>query len=97
MELFYIPISGFGDYSFIQGANVLVFALFLYAIKYYMDFFCKGREDAKMLGVCVFASIPAFANISATAKPDILGAFFVFVAFIYFSLYLKKRQFSYVV
>lgn len=94
VELFYLPISSFGDYSFLQGANIVVLALILIVIKEYLENVCRSDSSLTLLYLSIFVSIPALANISSTAKPDTMGFFFVLFAFYKISLYIQGRAFS---
>lgn len=91
-ELFFAPISELGDYSFIICGNIFVFVLLLHSIWSYLSSFCKFGKPTRLILLLLFATIPAVANISATAKPDILGLLFTFNAFIEFKLFLKTKD-----
>lgn len=98
VELLFLPISGLGDYSFICGANIFVFVIFLYAAhQIIIDKISDASYVIQLLILSLIASIPAIANISATAKPDIMGATFVLVAILFGLKYKKSGDFSYVV
>lgn len=94
MELFYLPISGFGDYSFIITANIYI--LILLILNFHKVLTCifnkNNSEIFRLLIIAVVFSIPAIANISVTAKPDILGAFFTFSSFSFITMYLVDND-----
>lgn len=97
MELLYLPISDLGDYSFLPCANIWVFVLILYIIHCFIKKYQHLSITANLGLVCVIATIPAIANISATAKPDILGAFFVLLAFTFCLNYFQNKKMSYAI
>lgn len=98
MELIWLPISGLGDYSFIQCANVGVYVMALVAVYGYLSEIVKCNDRLlKLQIVLAVASIPALANISATAKPDIMGFYFVLCAFIFASRFFVTRNLSEIV
>lgn len=94
MELLYLPISGLGDYSFLQCANVWVFAFILYIIYSFIKKYQQIPISANLGIVCVISTIPAVANISATAKPDTLGTFLILLAFTYCLDYFQNKKMS---
>lgn len=84
MELLYLPISGLGDYSFIICMNVWCLALMEIVIYNIFEKIMSSLSmSAKLALILLLCSIPAVANIAATAKPDILGCFFVLCASFY--------------
>jgi hypothetical protein len=92
MELFLLPISNLGDYSFITIGNIFIFILLIVAINYY----CKdnlqlsGKKRIPIL--LVFSTIPAVAGIAATAKPDIMGVFLVFCGWFFYMRFLRTKD-----
>jgi hypothetical protein len=92
VELFYLPISGLGDYSFLQCANIGVFVLLLYCInKYIKEFIPNLNTVVRYRLLSVIACIPALANISATAKPDVFGLYLVFAALYFAKLFFRDN------
>lgn len=95
MELLYLPISSLGDYSFLQCANIGVFVILLYIMNNYIKNFVPNMSfRQRLMLLTIIGSIPAIANISATAKPDIMGMLFVFAAFYYCKSYLKQKNYD---
>lgn len=93
MELLYLPISNLGDYSFLQGANIFVFIFIIVEIVTFIDrMYDKYQTKFSLFFALVLVSIPALGNTAATAKPDILGMFFVLVALEYLYVYFKTRS-----
>ncbi|MFY0518399.1 ArnT family glycosyltransferase [Lysinibacillus sp. UGB7] len=75
-EFFTLPLSNLGDYSFIYSINILFFILSLIVIFKISDNLIK-KPLYSLIGTLMLATIPAFANISTTAKPDIFSIFFI--------------------
>lgn len=92
-ELLLLPLSDLGDYSFIQCSNILLFMVTIFALyEYVKNNVLKENKKLQLAIVVSIASIPAFANISATAKGDILGFLFVFLAFVFFDEYRRNNN-----
>lgn len=70
MELFFVPISNLGDYSFIYAGNVAAYTLLLISIYLLGRLFEMTKLDSLFITV-VLGSIPVVANFSSTAKADI--------------------------
>lgn len=83
-EFFTLPLSNMNDYSFIYCINIIFFILSLIVI---YKIFCifSNKTIYSLIGTVMLATIPAFANISATAKPDIFSIFFILLG-VYFLL-----------
>ena len=94
MELFYLPISGLGDYSFIITANIFILIFFMTSFYELVSVVFKKNKSYlfKISFVLVLFSIPAIANIATTAKPDIMGALFTFLSFSFFVQYINNRD-----
>lgn len=93
MELLFLPISDLNDYSFIICGNIGVFCLCMYVVFQYLDRFTKSLSmPTKLIIVLAICSVPALANIAATAKPDILGFFFTLLAFYYATGYFRGNS-----
>lgn len=92
MELLFVPISNLGDNSFIIIANIFVLVFLLMAMVAVCKQLWGWKLERTIILLAVLVTVPALANIAATAKPDILGAFFVFCAWAFFAIYLKKHK-----
>ncbi|WP_153062618.1 hypothetical protein [Metasolibacillus meyeri] len=75
-ELFTLPLSNLKDYSFIYSINITFFIMTMIIIYKLINLFLENRF-VSLIGTLVLCSIPAIANISATAKPDIFSVFFI--------------------
>ena len=94
-ELLFLPINSLGDYSFIFCANIVIFLMAILAIYYSLKRNINGIDKkTKLILLAGVASIPAFANISATAKADILGFYLVLCAFVFMQEYIEARKYS---
>ena len=92
-ELLFLPINSLGDYSFVICANIVIFLMAILAIYYSLKRNVHGvGKKTKLVLLAGVASIPAFANISATAKADILGFYLVLCAFIFMQEYIETRR-----
>lgn len=91
VELLFLPLSGLNDYSFIITGNIFVLILFIIEFYNTVRIQYKLTEKFNLLFTILVFSIPAIANISVTAKPDIMGAFFTFCVFSNFILFLKTN------
>ena len=90
-ELFMLPISNLNDYSFIICENILLYSFSIFVIYKYIS----KKENNNIFNVLLLANIaviPAFANIAATAKGDILGFLFIYIAFILFENYKETKK-----
>jgi len=96
MELLFVPVSNLGDYSFIIIANIFVLILMMVAINKFICFMFPTKQNTasfKLSIILLLVSMPATANIAATAKPDILGIFFIVAAWYFFvSAVYEKRH-----
>lgn len=91
MELFYAPISGFQDYSFIYSFNIFVLAML--ALLIYSFFKDLGIEKKmSLVGVAVIFSIPAIVGMGPTAKTDIFTCFLILTAHNILFLFLKDKN-----
>lgn len=93
VELLFLPISNLGDYSILQGANIFIYIFVIIEISQLMKRISdnKNKEIYILPFTLVIVSIPALANISATAKPDILGMFLGLVVIRQFYDYLITK------
>lgn len=90
-ELFLLPISGFESYSFILCAGVFVLLLFCILV-YSIGLFLGLNRLWAILLVLLIATLPVVANISSTAKSDILTNFLMLLAVFRFSQYFSGKQ-----
>ena len=78
-EVFLLPLSLFDDSSVIAGMTILMLALVLLACS-----LLAARVGlparARMPVLAVIASLPALANSSLSAKPDVISVLFVLLA-----------------
>ena len=83
LEVFFLPLSGLGDFSFIMGFNIALYGVLLIAM------FRLGRRlglsrELAMLASAVAGTLPALANIPLTSKADLFGALWLSLAALYF-------------
>lgn len=98
VELFFLPISGLGDYSFLILGNIMIYVLFIVTGYKLISALCPEAEEyLKFAFTAVLFTIPALTSIVTTAKGDAFGAFLVVSAMYFFVLFTKKKQFSYLV
>jgi len=76
MELFFLPISNLGDYSFLYAGNALLLGLLLLLIFRFSRTLGARRTEALLL-TCVIGSLPVVSNMASTAKSDLFSAFFL--------------------
>lgn len=90
-ELFLIPVSGLGSSSVIAGVSIATLALI--ALAAYEILGRLGVRDAlvRITGVGLVISLPAMANSSLEAKPDLLAALFVLLAWIHAANFVRTR------
>ena len=73
LELLMLPLSNLGDYSFIIALNIGFLGMLGLAVRSWLR--RDGvDETSSSLGALLVCTVPAVANISATAKPDIFTA-----------------------
>ncbi|MFJ7736043.1 hypothetical protein ACIQ2D_06815 [Lysinibacillus sp. NPDC097287] len=89
MELFFVPISGLGDYSFIYAANTIIFLLLIILIFSFAKLMGTSDFEALFLS-CLLSSIPTIANMASTAKTDLFTSFLLLLSAYYFLLLLRK-------
>lgn len=87
-EFFTLPLSDLRDNSFIYTINIIFFVLSLFIIYLLIESFRKNSFYS-LLGTLMIATIPAFANISATAKPDIFSIFFTLFGIYLLWIFIK--------
>ncbi|MDQ0660056.1 hypothetical protein [Paenibacillus sp. W2I17] len=88
-ELFALPLSGLGDYSFILSVNILLFAFILLVIfKFTKDI--TNNNSYSVLATVILGSTPAIANMASTAKTDIFSSLFILGAA--YSLWLWNKE-----
>lgn len=97
LELFLAPLSDLLDYSFILCANIIIYGITNIIIFKYIkkNITAFGKKSCfNVIVACLIASIPAYANISVTAKGDILGLFLTISAFILWEQYKEDKKMS---
>lgn len=99
MELLYLPVSDLGATAFILCLSVIEFALVLYEIYQLVKLLClkKHNESCYFTIVLIFASIPAIADVAATAKSYTMGALFVTFALRKYFEWRKDNKMSHLI
>lgn len=93
VEMFFLPISGLGDYSFILIGNVFVYIMLLVLGHKLMSLLCSEcKEWLKLAFLLVVFSIPALTGVTPSVKGDVFGGFLVLAAIYYFVLFLKTQR-----
>ena len=93
VELFFLPISGLGDYSFILIANVFVYTLFIVLGYKMVSLLCRDcKESNKLLFVLLMFTMPSLTGIVSTGKGDTFGAFLVFAGVWFFINFLQDKE-----
>lgn len=94
VELFYAPISFIKDYSFIISGNIIIYTLLLINCGIFIK---KISRKSILYVVAMIACIPALANISATAKPDIWGVFFVVTGVCIWEDFRREKKYEWLI
>ena len=92
-ELFTVPLSTFGDYSFISSINVMFFGLLILLV--YM-FTVKLIDNKKysIIFIVILSCTPAIANMASTAKMDLFTAFFILFGTFFFWCFYEYKHIS---
>lgn len=93
-ELFIAPLSDLGEYSFIHAVNVQLYGFLILTIYKFLSVL-KFSDKKALFYTILIATIPAIANMSTTAKPDIFTSFLAVFSAIYFFYAAKKKDFYY--
>lgn len=97
-ELLMLPLSGLTDYSFIMCGYVTVYGISVVVICEYIKRNVFGTDRRLCIAfAAAIACIPAVANISVTAKPDILGFAIVFMAYLFAHEYKATDRIEYLI
>lgn len=73
-ELYLIPVSNLGSYSYILSVNVLFYALIMYTV--YLFFInLKCNRFTSLFFTCLIGCIPVLSNMGSTAKTDLFSTF----------------------
>lgn len=90
-ELFALPLSGLGDFSFIMSVNIMLYALLLLVVfKFTKDI--TNNNSYSILATVALGSIPAISNMASTAKTDIFSSLFILAAAYSLWLWYKERS-----
>ncbi len=76
LELFLVPLSNLGAYSFIYAGNVLLLVLLAMAIYVFLRSLNAPRFESLLITL-VTCCLPVVANMAATAKTDIFTTFMI--------------------
>ncbi|MDD1504956.1 glycosyltransferase family 39 protein [Lysinibacillus sp. CNPSo 3705] len=90
-EYFTLPLSDLGDYSFIYCINIIFFILSLIIIFGILNEILNNSFYS-IIGTIILGTIPAFANISTTAKPDIFSIFFILLGIYYLLNFINQNK-----
>lgn len=93
-ELFFAPLSGLGDFSFILGVNIFLFMMVLLTAYQFINKICHNSKYS-LLGVSLIACTPALANISTTAKSDVFSIFFILSSAYFLYQYYNESKYQY--
>ncbi|MFI2859230.1 hypothetical protein ACH6EH_19225 [Paenibacillus sp. JSM ZJ436] len=93
MELFYLPVSNLGDYSFILSANIVLYSLLMIVIYLFMMNITNNQQTSLFVGF-LLGCIPAISNMASTAKTDIFSSFFLIVAAFFLWEGLNNRSWT---
>ncbi|MDA3733215.1 hypothetical protein PBV87_17190 [Niameybacter massiliensis] len=91
MELFYAPISGFSDYSFIYSFNIFVLGMLILLTYSFMRSLGMEKKITLIALASIF-SIPAIIGMGPTAKTDIFTCFLILSAHNLLYEYLKNKD-----
>ncbi|WP_091013135.1 MULTISPECIES: hypothetical protein [Paenibacillus] len=90
-ELFALPLSGLGDFSFILSINIMLYALLLLVVfKFTKDI--TNNNNFSCLATVALGSIPAISNMASTAKTDMFSSLFILAAAYSLWLWYKERS-----
>lgn len=91
-ELFCLPISNLGEFSFIYSVNILLFC-FIILVIYRFSLLLGADKKQAMFTSLIISSLPVLANMSSTAKTDIFTTFLLVLgAFCLFSWIVNKQS-----
>jgi hypothetical protein len=91
-ELFLVPLSGLGSTSVIVGMTILILGLFGAAGYELLRQLGVRSRLQRIIGVALFISLPAVANIALEAKPDLLAAFLLSLAWLSAAQFIASRS-----
>ncbi|MBP1934769.1 hypothetical protein [Ammoniphilus resinae] len=92
-ELFLVPVSNLGDYSFIYAVTTLFLCLLFCLIYSFALLFTRTKFEAIFITLLI-GSLPAIVNMGSTAKTDLFTTFFTLLAAYYFVKWIKDRNIS---
>lgn len=94
-ELFVAPLSDLGESSLIHAVNIWLYVLLLVGV-YGFLMELKLSNIKVLFYTLIVATVPAIANISTTAKPDVFTGFLTVFSALCFFRSAKENDFSYI-
>lgn len=88
-ELFMLPVSGLGDYSFIQIGNVFFYYFLSIAITQGMS---RRSGHKRLLPCLAIMSVPVVTALGVSAKPDMMGAFLTVTTVVLFLRFIESHD-----
>ncbi len=88
-EMWLLPLSSTGDSSVLSGMTILITLLLLIACRQLMRDVNLGKS-MQMPVLALIATLPALANSSVEAKPDVVSVFFILLAAIAAARFIGK-------
>lgn len=92
-ELFLIPISNLGDYSFIYAGNTFILGLLAYEIYLFARDMKWNRTNSIFIS-CILVSIPSVCNMASTAKSDLFTNLLIIITVHYLGNYIINKDFD---
>ncbi|BAU26509.1 hypothetical protein DFP93_108110 [Aneurinibacillus soli] len=89
-ELFLLPISNLGDYSFIYAGTILFFALLLLVVCAFLKSLGATTVEGIYITILI-GTIPGISNMASTAKTDMFTAFLIILSTYYLWLFIRDR------
>ncbi|MBP1991143.1 hypothetical protein [Paenibacillus eucommiae] len=94
VELFFLPLSNLGDYSFIYAGNIITYILLVVLIISFLIISNINVNNA-IFYACVICSLPAISNMASTAKPDIFTSFLITMGMYFLWNWLLEKKHLY--
>ncbi|WP_025847904.1 hypothetical protein [Paenibacillus ehimensis] len=90
-ELFLLPVSNLGNYSYILVINIMILAMLILVI-YKIGRSLNLSVFLALLVTIVITSLPVVANMSSTAKPDLFTTLLIVMSFLFFIEFVSNQK-----
>jgi len=96
MELFYVPLSNLGDYSFIYSANTYVYFMILLVV-FIIGTHMNLSKNQSLFCTLLISCIPAISNMASTSKTDLFTTLLMLIGVANIIIFVKVSNIKYII